>query len=917
VASASAVLGAAEFMPAGEDSRASVSPRLDQPAPVIASPGLRESSWADSKLFRVRAWLMIAWILVVGIIVAFVCRKAWVTNRRIKRARLPADKQIRDMVAALAEGLGMRSVPTAYVAAPVAQPFVWDWFRGDIYVPLQFAKAGSAEQREAILTHELAHVARWDAAANNIQIVAQAIFFFHPLIWWVNKKIRQEREKCCDEIVLAGLGTRPQLYCEAIVDMMTLEYRARHASPGLAVTGSTRNIQERIITILTPGRKFCRRPSWAAIVTLFFVAACVLPTGFVLTSQADPQDTSAAGKSALNTNVPSKSGPSKNAWTAGQIMDVRVINAQTKEAMPGVKLELQNMGPGIDFQDIKVETTDADGRAQMKLPELPPTAVRIYPSKPGFVPLRVYWASDPSPVMPKSVTISMEPGKVFGGTIRNEAGEPIPGVEVAIDYWATGSGENPHIRANINTKTKSDKDGRWQVDIMPAMIEAKELRIYVNHSDYISDHLKRGFSPTPVAQQPPMEKLFDRTAVMVMKRGDTIEGRVIDKDGQPIPNARIYNSEYYWYGSKKPRATTDKEGKFRISGVKPGIEDQPHLTADNGMKLTVEATGFAPKLAEVVRKGSPIEVRLERGQPVHGRVVEDVGKPVEGASISARSWRGESNRLHLEAKSASDGSFRIADAPGDEVRFDFHKNGYMMVNNFAMSSSGQSYSVTMKAPLKIVGSVVDAETGKPLEKFSLIEGVGYDDGRAPEWEGASAKTIFNGRYEISIEQEGFSRLVRVEADGYMPAESRDFQPYNPDKGRITYDFKLHKAAPLTGTVLGLDGKPLANADIYLATNQITIANRKVGNIGMTDHKVSFYVNNCTAKTDGEGGFKFAPEVEPFCLVVVHEQGVAMITEKVFKSSVPLSIQEWTNQNQTLQIIRRPVNGQAGLPYQFP
>ena len=202
---------------------------------------------------------------------------------------------------------------------PIAQPFVWGWLRGDIYFPLHFAKTVSAEQQRAIVTHELAHVARWDAAANHIQIIVQAIFFFHPLIWWTNKKIRQEREKCCDEIVLSGLGTRPQLYCEAIVDMLTLEYQARHSSPGLAVTGSTKNIQERIVTILTPDRKFCRRPSWAAIVMLLLVAACVLPTAFMLTSRAAAPDTKA---------------PPNSSWQKGQVMDFRVINAKRRKQFP-------------------------------------------------------------------------------------------------------------------------------------------------------------------------------------------------------------------------------------------------------------------------------------------------------------------------------------------------------------------------------------------------------------------------------------------------------------------------------------------------------------------------------------------------------------------------------------------------------
>lgn len=61
----------------------------------------------------------------------------------------------------------------------------------------------------------------------------------------------------------------------------------------------------------------------------------------------------------------------------------------------------------------------------------------------------------------------------------------------------------------------------------------------------------------------------------------------------------------------------------------------------------------------------------------------------------------------------------------------------------------------------------------------------------------------------------------------MPGESRIFRPYAPDKGEITYDFKLTKAAPLTGIVLGLDDKPLANADVYLATQRMNINKRKV------------------------------------------------------------------------------------------
>jgi hypothetical protein len=96
-----------------------------------------------------------------------------------------------------------------------------------------------------------------------------------------------------------------------------------------------------------------------------------------------------------------------------------------------------------------------------------------------------------------------------------------------------------------------------------------------------------------------------------------------------------------------------------------------------------------------------------------------------------------------------------------------------------------------------------------------------------------------------------------------------------------------------------DDNPLAGADVYLATEQLTITNGQVSYDGTARH----------VKTDSRGRFEFPPEVEPFCLVVVHDKGVAMITEKDFDSSEPLQIEDWTGANSTSQISRRPAKGQ--------
>jgi hypothetical protein len=80
---------------------------------------------------------------------------------------------------------------------------------------------------------------------------------------------------------------------------------------------------------------------------------------------------------------------------------------------------------------------------------------------------------------------------------------------------------------------------------------------------------------------------------------------------------------------------------------------------------------------------------------------------------------------------------------------------------------------------------------------------------------------------------------------------------------------------------------------------MNIDERKIVNPG--EHRV--------AKTDEAGRFTFPPEVEPFCLVVVHQDGIALLTEKEFAQSADVQIQPWDADNQQLQIIRRPAPGQ--------
>ena len=177
------------------------------------------------------------------------------------------------------------------------QPFVWGMIKGAIYLPANFAQTSTDHKRCSVLLHELAHVARLDPLVNLIQIVTQALYWFHPLVWAANRRIRAEREKCCDEIAIAEHNATPREYGSAIVDTLMQQHDSRMAVPTLAVAGPVRNIEDRIKTIMKPGRRFYSRPTFRAWIIVLVLGAALTPMAVALMPRTvDKAVSSATGK---------------------------------------------------------------------------------------------------------------------------------------------------------------------------------------------------------------------------------------------------------------------------------------------------------------------------------------------------------------------------------------------------------------------------------------------------------------------------------------------------------------------------------------------------------------------------------------------------------------------------------------------
>src|SRR5262249_62123234 len=119
------------------------------------------------------------------------------------------------------------------------------WLHPVILLPASTLTGLSPGQIESILAHELAHIRRHDYLVNLLQSLVETLLFYHPGVWWVSRRIREERELCCDDLAVGVVGG-PVLYAEALCRLE----RARGEAAALAVAASGGSLLARITRLV-------------------------------------------------------------------------------------------------------------------------------------------------------------------------------------------------------------------------------------------------------------------------------------------------------------------------------------------------------------------------------------------------------------------------------------------------------------------------------------------------------------------------------------------------------------------------------------------------------------------------------------------------------------------------------------------
>lgn len=139
------------------------------------------------------------------------------------------------------------------VSAMLREPGVFGVFRPVLLLPEGITEKLTPAQLEAILAHEMCHVRRRDNLATALHMVVEAVFWFHPLVWWIGSRLVEERERACDEEVLRA-GRDPQTYAEGILKVCELYLKSPlDFVAGVAGGNLNRRIEEIMTNQVRPG----------------------------------------------------------------------------------------------------------------------------------------------------------------------------------------------------------------------------------------------------------------------------------------------------------------------------------------------------------------------------------------------------------------------------------------------------------------------------------------------------------------------------------------------------------------------------------------------------------------------------------------------------------------------------------------
>ena len=638
---------------------------LGPAGPFDYSPAIRSITQAEldeghvSWARRLDTWsIQLVPLWLVGVF-GLSCRMAlswWLVQRMRRAAHTAVASFVVDRVRALAARLGVARPVRVVQSAAVQVPAVVGWLRPVILLPVSALAGLSAPQLDAILAHELAHVRRHDFAVNLLQTAAEILLFYHPACWWISRRVRAERELCCDDVAVSLCGDR-LLYATALAELESLR-----AEPTLALAATDGPLLQRVRRLLAPSPDGPRVAGLTAALVPVALLALVM-TGATLTAAA-PAPAPQNDTTARDRTIPAGMG----------IVRGQIVDAQSGKPIAGAGYEISGT------EDSAFGQTDEQGRFQTR-PIKAGTYTMVARAK-GYV-----WGGYGGREAPFGAPIDVRSGRVatgidiklqaagaINGRIVDENGKGLQGVEIVLEPL---SGPLLGGRRPEAAFAQTIEDGVYRVGVGPGDYY---VRAYIGE-------------PLPVAkgERPPTYVSTFYPGVRVKEEGQPlrveagldvydidftlakaslvrVRGQVLDPSGDSLAGIRVsYHSvSNASRGGRMQSVAVDEQGRFEIRDLVPAqymfnVVDQRRTSRWVGAMhhITVDADV------------DDLEMRASVGARIIGRIVRDIASTAELDMTEVRvsfEKRLDANRMTMAggAKIAPDGTFET-ESPGGPV----------------------------------------------------------------------------------------------------------------------------------------------------------------------------------------------------------------------------------------------------------
>ena len=766
---------------------------------------LQRQTWLNELIDRTSPLLLWGWAIGVALNL-FRCMRHRAAASEWKQGEPIRDPVVLELLALLKSRLNIRRPVRLIASLRASGPCVVGTLAPVILIPLSLASGMSPDQWKAVLTHELAHLRRWDELVNFGQQVLESLLFFNPAVWWISHQIRVEREACCDAWG-ASITANPFNYAQVLVEIAE-KLTATRGTPALAFAderaGSLMDRVRRLVAGHSSRRAYLTRPVTLLLMVIAISVVVLLQRGTDLAifsaatllsdrervtelakvaEEVNPQIVSSTERLVISGKVSTNDGGPlpKSIW----------INSQTQNG---------NSGTGITQGEIKGEETD-----EFRV-EVPPGVTWLQFMGDGYAMATVgpYVSGRSAEV--SEVQVVFKPGVPLTLAFADEAGQPISGANVTVSTWAGGSG------FGLSKIPHTDSTGQTVIR-------------------YIDPERRHSFSVTA----PGFQKLDIPAALLTpeaplkfqLTRAQFASGKVLGPDGAPLAGAtlrklrtrRFQHTDHSGVGLPH-MATTNEQGEF--------ILDQ--LLDGSVYDLLVQHPDYAYAILKSIQPGSRDRViQLQDGVTVSG-VIRGTPQQLDDLQKVYRGYRVfHSDEGIFDAEQLSFSTPLKVTAADGEARF---RLDHLPPGRLVLTLGEQKVERELAGPQTDLVIELRSTSLPQQREVELVFRKGADvvipggrlklltshslTGNQKQQDIATA-TFSEGRMVTQLVVPGEFQIQANQLIGFTLAVDEFVAQVPAGEGKFVVDIPVQPAGGVRGLVLNADGTPATGVNVVLET----------------------------------------------------------------------------------------------------